>query len=73
MIYDLWCFFQVFFHFQTRLCDGEPKVIDDSRKMGEGKPIELVLGKKFKLEVWETIVQKMSINEVASFTVDKTV
>lgn len=35
--------------------------------------MELVLGKKFKLEVWEVIVQKMSLNEVAKFTVHKTV
>lgn len=41
--------------------------------MGEGKPIDLVLGKKFKLEVWEAIVQKMALNEVAQFTVDKSV
>ena len=33
--------------------------------------MELVLGKKFKLEVWEVIVQKMALNEVAKFTVDK--
>lgn len=41
--------------------------------MGKGKPMELVLGKKFKLEVWETIVQNMSVNEVAQFTVNKNV
>lgn len=35
--------------------------------------MELVLGKKFKMEVWETIVQNMSVNEVAKFTVDKSV
>lgn len=35
--------------------------------------MELVLGKKFKLEVWEVIVQKMAVNEVAKFTVDKSV
>lgn len=35
--------------------------------------MELVLGKKFKLEVWEVIVQKMALNEVAQFTVDKSV
>lgn len=33
--------------------------------------MELVLGKQFKLEVWEVIVQKMGLNEVAKFTVDK--
>lgn len=63
----------MYFHFQTRLCDEEKTLLDDSRKMGPGKPIELVLGKKFKLEVWEAIVQKMAINEVAEFTVDKSV
>lgn len=48
-------------------------MIDDSRKVNGGKPMELVLGKKFKLEVWEAIIQKMAINEVARFTVDKSV
>lgn len=47
--------------------------MDDSRKLGTGKPMELVLGKKFKLEVWETVVQLMALNEVAKFTVDKSV
>ena len=37
------------------------------------QPMELVLGKKFKLEVWEVAVQKMAINEIAVFTVDKSV
>ncbi|KAJ1522097.1 hypothetical protein ONE63_002408 [Megalurothrips usitatus] len=60
---------KVAFHFVTKLTDSDGTVIDDSRQMG--KPMELVLGKKFKLEVWETIVQLMSLNEVASFTVDK--
>ncbi|XP_046144247.1 AH receptor-interacting protein isoform X2 [Osmia bicornis bicornis] len=36
-----------------------------------GRPMELVLGKKFKLEVWEVIVQKMALNEVACFRIDK--
>ncbi|XP_055844802.1 AH receptor-interacting protein isoform X2 [Episyrphus balteatus] len=58
---------RVKFHFQTRKSDGT--LLDDSRKMA--KPMELVLGKKFKLEVWEVIVQKMALNEVAKFTVDK--
>lgn len=41
--------------------------------MGPGKPVELVLGKKFKMEVWEAVVQKMAVNEVAEFTVDRSV
>lgn len=56
------------FHYQTRRA-GEGTIIDDSRKCN--KPMELVLGKQFKLEVWEVIVQKMALNEVAKFTVDK--
>lgn len=33
----------------------------------------LVIGHKFKLEVWENIVKMMAVNEVASFTVKKEV
>lgn len=55
----------------TRKLDGTEDIIDDSRKID--KPMELVLGKKFKLEVWEVIVQKMAVNEVAKFTVHKSV
>ncbi|XP_018325255.1 AH receptor-interacting protein [Agrilus planipennis] len=62
---------KVTFHFQTRLCNEDKTVIDDSKKMGIGKPMELVLGKKFKLEVWEAIIRKMQLNEVAVFTVNK--
>lgn len=61
---------KVKFHFETQRADNK-KVIDDSRKIN--KPLELVLGKKFKLEVWEVIVQKMALHEVARFTVDKSV
>ncbi|KAG8306687.1 Aryl-hydrocarbon-interacting protein-like 1 [Homalodisca vitripennis] len=65
-----WCVpLSVIFHFETRRCDENQTLVDDSRKMG--KPMELVLGKKFKLEVWETIVQAMAVGEVAKFTVDK--
>jgi len=46
-------------------------MIDDSRTMGN--PMELILGKKFKLEVWEVIIQKMALNEVACFKVHKSV
>ncbi|XP_011494659.1 PREDICTED: AH receptor-interacting protein isoform X2 [Ceratosolen solmsi marchali] len=59
----------VIFHFKTTKCDYSKTVIDDSKIIG--KPMELVIGKQFKLEVWEVIVQKMAINEVALYTVDK--
>lgn len=68
-INNLRIFFKVKFHFQTRKLDGT--ILDDSRVLG--RPMELVLGKKFKLEVWEVIVQKMALNEVAKFTVNKKV
>lgn len=35
--------------------------------------MELVLGKKFRLEVWETVVQAMAVGEIAAFHVDKSV
>lgn len=55
------------FHYQTRKLDGT--VLDDSRKTG--KPMELVLGKQFKLDVWEVCLQKMALHEVAKFRCDK--
>lgn len=62
---------QVRFHFRTTKCNGSDGVVDDSRKMSG--PMELVLGKQFKLEVWEAIVQKMALHEIARFRVDKSV
>ncbi|XP_015783502.1 AH receptor-interacting protein [Tetranychus urticae] len=54
------------FHFQTiKIVNGEEKIIDDSRKLG--KPMELLIGKKFKLEIWETLIKTMRIGEVARF------
>jgi len=46
-------------------------VIDDSH--GYKKPMEMILGKKFKLEVWEALIKTMRQNEVAEFIVDKKV
>jgi len=61
----------VTFRYQTRLCDDDHTVIDDNRK--DDKPMELIFGKKFKLEVWETCLQSMRVDEVASFSVDQSV
>ena len=55
---------KVKFHFVTKL--GE-KVLDDSRKWDN--PMELVFGKKFKLEAWELCLATMRLNEVSSFKV----
>ncbi len=42
------------------------KVIDDSRTMGTG-PFELLIGREFKLCVWEELVRSMRVGEVARF------
>lgn len=62
---------KVQFHYVTKTCDSRAAVIDDSRVAGQ--PMELVLGKSFKLECWEVMVQKMAVGEVARFRVDKSV
>lgn len=43
-------------------------MLDDSRV--RGKPMELIIGKKFKLPVWETIVCTMREGEIAQFCCD---
>lgn len=53
------------------MCNEEHTVIDDNRK--DGKPMELIFGKKFKLEAWETCLKSMRPREVASFVVDPSV
>ncbi|KFM81028.1 AH receptor-interacting protein, partial [Stegodyphus mimosarum] len=45
---------KVTFHFQTHMLNDDGEVqdcIDDSKKIG--RPMELILGKKFKMPVWE--------------------
>lgn len=57
------------FHYRTSLLNG--KVLDDSRAMGNrSKPMELILGKKFKLAVWERVVVTMRPGEISEFTCD---
>nr|CAG4644124.1 EOG090X09NR [Lepidurus arcticus] len=62
---------KITFHYQTRrkLEDGSIVSVDDSRKRGQ--PMELLLGKQFKLEIWESMVQTMALGEVSTFEVDK--
>ena len=67
-IFDI---FQMYFHYKTTKCDDDRTVIDDSHKYD--KPMEIILGKKFKLEVWETCLKTMLPNEVSEFLVDKLV
>lgn len=63
-------FSQVSFHFVTRIV-GSNIVVDDSYKWP--KHMEIVLGKKFKLEVWETILKSMREREISKFIVHKSV
>ncbi|XP_053129867.1 uncharacterized protein LOC128335497 isoform X3 [Hemicordylus capensis] len=59
---------KVTFHFQTLKDDFERTVIDDSRIAGI--PMEIIVGKMFKIEVWETLLTSMRIGEVAEFWCD---
>ncbi|CAG0897267.1 unnamed protein product [Darwinula stevensoni] len=60
------------FHFTTFKCDqktGEYVEVDNSRKFT--KPMELIIGRSFKLEVWETCIKTMNLEEVSDFFVEK--
>ena len=57
---------KVNFHVVTKRLDNEKTVLDDSRKWI--KPMELIFGKKFKLESWEMSIETMRVGEVSSFT-----
>ena len=59
---------QITFHFQTLKDDFERTVIDDSREAGI--PMEIIVGKMFKLEIWETLLSSMRAGEVAEFWCD---
>lgn len=59
---------QATFHYRTLHSDEEGAVLDDSRVCG--KPMELIVGKKFKLPVWETILCTMRVGEIAQFHCD---
>ncbi|KAG8434837.1 hypothetical protein GDO86_012984 [Hymenochirus boettgeri] len=56
------------FHYRTELCDQKRTVIDDSSE--REKPMELIIGKKFKLPVWENIIRSMQQGEVSEFLCD---
>ncbi|GAB6030072.1 hypothetical protein CHUAL_005752 [Chamberlinius hualienensis] len=60
---------KVLFHFCTQKCDESGTIIDDTHKYN--RPMELLLGKKFKLEVWEKCIATMNLKEIAEFTVEK--
>lgn len=62
---------QITFHFQTLKDNFERTVIDDSRLAG--LPMEIIVGKMFKIEVWESLLTSMRIGEVAEFWCDAVV
>lgn len=61
---------KVYFHYKTIIRENGT-VLDDSKKLNEAKPMELIIGKKFKLEAWERALKTMWLNEVAKFSVTK--
>lgn len=72
MLPVIFIIFKVYFHF--KIIEPESgKVMDDSKKMNEKKPMELIIGKKFKIEIWEKCIRTMWLNEVAKFSVVKEV
>ncbi|XP_028816290.1 uncharacterized protein LOC114768266 [Denticeps clupeoides] len=56
------------FHFQTLKDDFERTVVDDSRRWKQ--PMEIFVGKMFKMEVWEVLLTSMRVGEVAEFWCD---
>ena len=44
----------------------EDQLIDDTRVLGLA-PFELLIGREFKVPVWEDMVQSMAVGEVARF------
>ena len=62
---------QITFHFQTLYTDdaGNEVVLDDSRKLS--KPMELILGKQFRLPVWEELLKSMCVDEVSRFVINR--
>lgn len=62
--------FQLTFHFKTEYeKKGQTIVVDDSRSLN--KPMELILGKEFKLQIWEELLKSMCVEEVSRFVIDK--
>ncbi|KAH9373434.1 AH receptor-interacting protein-like [Haemaphysalis longicornis] len=49
--------------------DDPDGVVDDSRKLR--RPMELLIGKEFKLPIWEQCIKSMKVKEVAQFTINK--
>ncbi|XP_043913204.1 aryl-hydrocarbon-interacting protein-like 1 [Protopterus annectens] len=59
---------RITFHFQTLMEDFDRTIVDDSRKWG--MPMTLIVGRMFKLEIWELLLTSMRVGEVAEFWCD---
>lgn len=63
---------KLIYHFETviiRNKDSDPIVIDDSRQMAKGQPVETIYGKQFKLPIWESCLTAMRKGEICRLTV----
>jgi AH receptor-interacting protein len=62
---------KLLYHFETVVIrkDKEPLVIDDSRRMANGQPVETIYGKQFKLPIWESCLTSMRKGEICKLTV----
>lgn len=60
------------YHFETVIInkkDSEHIVVDDSRQMAKGQPVETIYGKQFKLPIWESCLSAMRKGEICRLTV----
>lgn len=63
---------KLIYHFETviiRSRDSDPIIIDDSRQMAKGQPVETIYGKQFKLPIWESCLTAMRKGEICRLTV----
>lgn len=63
---------KLIYHFKTVIVNkrnSESIVIDDSRQMARGEPVETIYGKQFKLPIWESCLSLMQLGEICKLTV----
>lgn len=63
---------KLIYHFETVIITkkgAQPIVIDDSRRMAKGEPVETIYGKQFKLPIWESCLSSMRKGEICRLTV----
>lgn len=63
------------FHFKTTALLKQPNnensyFKDDSRTYSNGKPVETIYGRKFKLDIWEKILSQMNKGEIRKLVID---